>query len=1235
MIQNYIKILYMRLFNWKTPIKMAVGCSLGMLIGMLPLSGLRIISVLVFSVIFDLNILSLLLGYSAAMIFPVIYYLISVASYSISGKMLIPADLINAPKFYLAGKIAAAAILSAISFPMFKKLYSSKFASFNTSPDKAFVFLDRSGKRWGVLKRTFALFSIIFLIVISVFGTSLSTNPYLPQLSLNKIQNHPYIKAINERLSSSSINTLMKKDEKLYKLNAKGESKIKTSGTPERGSANKVYAFYTSWDENSLTSLKQNQGSINVLLPDWYHLNPDLSIGTSIQDPVDLIAKNANIAEMPVINNYVNDTWDGAAAHNVMLPANRGKFINQLMEQIKSKGYAGINIDFENLNPADKNLYSSFVQDTSKTFHSNNLLVTIDLPPGSDSFDYSLLSKSADDIVIMMYDEHYKTSEAGPISSYSWFENELKSINVPSDKLVVALANFGYDWVANSKEPAQELTYSDVISLASDGGVTINWDQTTGNPYLRYSDSAGQHIVWFLDSSTAYNEMNLALNSSTHNIALWRLGSEDQSVWSLLKDSTNLKGHVSDLKTLPDSDPVKYVGEGEILKIVSAGKNGSRDISLDSSGNIISETYNSYPTQYEVDRYGKPAGKEIELTFDDGPDPTYTKEILDILDKYNVKATFFVVGENAEASPDIIKRMYGDGQEIGNHTFTHPNVASITPEIVKLELNSTQRLIQELTGHSTVLFRPPFVADAEPSAPNELIPILRAQELGYTMIGASIDPSDWEVPPSGTIVSRVNDGLDQGNIILLHDAGGDRSNTVKALPQIIENLKSKGYTFVTVSQMLGKTRDEVMPPVYSSDSRFIRYDGVTFLGVYWFLSLFATMFYLAIGIGIFRLVFLIYFSRKQHALRINQEADNTFKPFVSVVIAAYNEEKVICKTINSILESDYPDYEIIVVNDGSKDSTEQVVEEEYKDNKKVLLLSKPNGGKSSAVNLGFEKARGEIVVALDADTVVARDAISLLVSYFVDENVAAVSGNVKVGNVHNLLTMWQHVEYVTGFNLERRAFAYLDCVTVVPGAIGAWRKDVVEKIGGFKEDTLAEDTDITLTILEEGYKVAFEEKAFAYTEAPSDVMSFLKQRFRWSYGTLQCLWKHRSSLFKTERKTLGLVALPNMWLFQYVFQFISPIADIYFFIGLFGKNPGRVAVFYFIFLIVDYIAALYAFRLERENPKPLMLLFIQRFVYRQLMTYVAVKSVISAIKGANVGWNKLIRKGNVKKIGDG
>jgi len=275
---------------------------------------------------------------------------------------------------------------------------------------------------------------------------------------------------------------------------------------------------------------------------------------------------------------------------------------------------------------------------------------------------------------------------------------------------------------------------------------------------------------------------------------------------------------------------------------------------------------------------------------------------------------------------------------------------------------------------------------------------------------------------------------------------------------------------------------------------------------------------------------------------------------------------------------------------------------------------------------------GEIIIALDADTIIDHDAIPLLVSRFKDENVAAVSGNVKVGNIHNMITKWQHIEYVVGFNLERRAFSMLNCVTVVPGALGAWRKDIVAKCGYFKEDTLAEDTDTTLNILKNGYKIKFEEKAYAYTESPADIRSLLKQRYRWSYGTLQCLWKHREMLFNRKYKSLGSIALPNMWLFQYVFQPLSPIADMFFIAGLFGNNVVKVTFFYMIFLVFDYLTSMYAFRLENEKMKVLVHLFLQRIVYRLIMTYVVIKSIISAISGVQVRWNKLKRVGSVEKV---
>ena len=258
----------------------------------------------------------------------------------------------------------------------------------------------------------------------------------------------------------------------------------------------------------------------------------------------------------------------------------------------------------------------------------------------------------------------------------------------------------------------------------------------------------------------------------------------------------------------------------------------------------------------------------------------------------------------------------------------------------------------------------------------------------------------------------------------------------------------------------------------------------------------------------------------------------------------------------------------------------------------------------------------------------------------------AIAGNAKVGNRINILTYWQALEYITSQNLERRAFGFLNCICVVPGAIGAWRREILLKAGGFVNDTLAEDTDLTLTVLEMGYKVDYEEMAIALTEAPDTIKGFLQQRFRWMFGTLQAIWKHRHTLLRPRYGALGSFALPNLLIFQIIFPLISPLMDLLMVWSIIWAtwqqsqhpdtpNPEglqHVLFFYLLFLSVDFLAAFVAFSLERkEDWKLIIWLLPQRFFYRQLMYYVAIKSFLKAIQGQIVGWGKLERKSTVSE----
>lgn len=1233
-MNHVFKRIMKSLFSPVTGTRGTVASSIGFFLSFLPLHGLRIPLLFILSLLLRLNIIALFLGTLIPIFTPLLRHLPFLNLHVLEGDFQTPTAIndwlssvlkhkVNLSKSLAAGVLGGS--IGLICFFFFHWFYNLGVKKRDRRPDH--IFLDPAKRRWSIVKRICVGFTALLVLVSVIFIESLNTNPVFPKLHFNKNTTASQITPINQDLSQDQLASQLQTVDSSSPL-LKVSKDLSNNNKPSK--KQEVYGFYVNWDKNSKTSFEQNITSITDLIPEWLQLNPNLTLKTSTDSSISHEAKAHHIKVLPLVNNYRNNKWDTQTLHRLFTqPGSEDLFIKNLLGYVKKNHFAGINIDFEDIAPKDQVRFDQFMEKVYGDFHQQGLLVTLDVPPMEKGFNYSFLSSDVDRMIVMAYDEHDAAGKPGPVASTNWVKAALKHSLIPPQELVVSLGSYGYDWKENSHTPPKPLTFGDILDLGFGAPLKIHWNKEAGNPYLRYRINGENHLVWFLDAATFYNQMKLAKEKGSIGIAVWRLGSEDPSIWKLINQPKGMAKPSHALKNLVSPDHVHYTGAGEVLKVVSLASKGERTIQTDSTGSIQDESYVKFPKSYEVLRYGKPKKKEVVLSFDDGPDPTYTPKILDILDKNHIKGAFFIVGKNAERHPALIKRMYNEGHEIGSHTFTHPNVASISPFQTRMELNANQRLFEEITGHSMTLFRPPYVADAEPRTRSELLPVLRAQDLGYTMVGELNDSEDWRATSSQEIVKRVLNQLPQGNVILFHDAGGNRSNTVKALPIIIKELKKRGYTFTTISHLIGKSDHQIMPPV--KNNPYLVYDKAVFKvgqGVHFALSL---LFYSAILLGILRLILFVFLSRKQVKHYKETIVDSNFTPFVSVVIAAYNEEKVICKTVDSILASDYPSFEVLVIDDGSMDNTVGVVKETYGNHPLVRLIKKANGGKSSAVNVGFKEAKGDIVVALDADTLIAKNAITLLVNHFKNDQVAAVSGNVKVGNKGNLLTNWQHIEYVTGFNLERRAFAALNCITVVPGAIGAWSKKAVIEAGYFKEDTLAEDTDLTLTLLRQGKKIEFEEMAYAFTEVPEDLKSLAKQRYRWIYGTLQCLWKHREALFNKKHRSLGYIGLPNMWIFQYLYQTISPIADLLFILALFGAHPGKAAGVFVLFYLLDFLTSLYAFRLEKENPKPLMSLFLQRILYKQLMTYVVIKSILSAVKGVTVGWNKLKRKGNVTR----
>jgi cellulose synthase/poly-beta-1,6-N-acetylglucosamine synthase-like glycosyltransferase/peptidoglycan/xylan/chitin deacetylase (PgdA/CDA1 family) len=621
--------------------------------------------------------------------------------------------------------------------------------------------------------------------------------------------------------------------------------------------------------------------------------------------------------------------------------------------------------------------------------------------------------------------------------------------------------------------------------------------------------------------------------------------------------------------------------------------------------------------------------KTVALTFDDGPDPTWTPQVLEVLRHHGVSATFFVVGSRVLDHPELVRQEIASGHEIGSHTFTHAELGSVSSGRASLELSLAQASLAGAAGIHTALLRLPYSSQASVATAAQLRAAEQAAAAGYLVAFADRSSEDWRPLSVDAIVANATPAGAAGAIVLMHDAGGDRSRTVAALDRLITGLQARGWRFVTVSELAA------LPPA-ASDAPVGTLQRAEGLSLLWgmraagFVTAAATHAMLPLLLlSLARALFVVALARRHARRRPSLDSlEGAFLPPVTVIVPAYNEEAGIRGAVESLLASRYPELEVVVVDDGSTDRTAAIVEAMQAPG--LVLVRQPNGGKHSALNAGLRRATHDIVVMIDGDTQFAPDTVRHLVRPLADPRVGAVSGNVKVGNRRSLLGRWQHIEYVVGFNLDRRAMDVLDCIPIVPGAVGAFRRPVVEAVCGLSGETLAEDGDLTMAISRAGWRVAYEERARAWTEAPTTVKSLWSQRYRWAYGTMQCMWKHRSALWRRGEGHLGRRGLPYLLLFQVVVPFLSPLIDLYALYGLFFLDPGTVMASWLAFTGLQAALAVYAFRLENEPLRPLWALPLQQFVYRQLMYLVVIQSIRSALAGTRLRWHKLPRTGEVE-----
>ncbi|HVC46151.1 MAG TPA: glycosyltransferase, partial [Terracidiphilus sp.] len=938
-------------------------------------------------------------------------------------------------------------------------------------PEKQ-IFFDPLRKRWKRLRRVLDAVAVLITLVLVGFIINVLHNQHLPELLLPTPRHN--FRALNDH------NTLLRSR---FQRPARRKTHRKPSDIPFNTGEGLRAAYYVEDDPASYSSLKEHIRQIDLLFPQWLHVdapagrlmaltsdNREYPIvdGNTVHDPDQLDKVKRVIQEahadteiFPQLNNYNPHTqnWD-AGVGDILSDSDKSDALQQqiLRFLIALPYYHGLSLDLESLPDSAQPAYLAFIQQLYAQMHPRDLRLYVSLAASTPAAELKQIAANSDGIVLMDYDEHEVDSSPGPIAGQDWFIANLRRVLmvVPKQKLICALGNYGYDWSMSippkprrgHRAQTPKVVDTDVLDhvadawqRASDANADLDLDPKSLNPHFEYIDEDDnvRHVVWFLDGVTILNEMRAARELGLQTFALWRLGSEDSSMWNVWDKPTNAAS-LNALGSLQPGHDVDSEGAGDILRVTGLPRPGKRTVEADPDETdprkklIVDEHMVQYPHTYTVQYYGYHP-HEVAISFDDGPDPRWTPQILDILKAKHAHATFMMIGDEALQNIGLMRRVVDEGNEIGNHTYTHPDISEISPRQLSLEVKLTERLFASKLGVQPLYFRPPYDVDEEPDTDDQAAPIVRIQHDGFIIVGNKIDTNDWDERIHKSPQEIANSVLDQlkimktkpqfrGSIILMHDGGGNRSATVAALPVLIDTLRAHGYEIVPVSALIGMTPAQVMPRLsFWARVRTIP-DSIAFstLAIIW--SFIVFVFFVGDVLMSARLILVGLFAIIDRLRRPHRQASPGFQPRIAVLIPAYNEETVIVRTIRSVLNSDYPNLHIIVVDDGSTDDTFEVSRRAYSAEisaGRVQVLTKQNGGKAAALNFALERTHEEFYVGIDADTVIATDAISKLIPHFEDPTVGAVAGNAKVGNRVNLWTRWQALEYITSQNFERRA----------------------------------------------------------------------------------------------------------------------------------------------------------------------------------------------------------------------
>jgi peptidoglycan/xylan/chitin deacetylase (PgdA/CDA1 family)/GT2 family glycosyltransferase len=900
----------------------------------------------------------------------------------------------------------------------------------------------------------------------------------------------------------------------------------------------------------------------------------------------------AGASGLLVISNYDGRDWNGGRVRALVRDkAARDRFVSAVSSAMARTPWDGVVLDFENLDDTVRDAYPTLVTHLAEALGRRRVLVTV--PAFTDAasddaapYDLARLSRGGVGIVWMAYDQHDPTSEAGPLAGLPWVRDSLTAAlrSVPPGQLLLGVPAYGYAWPARGQGgEAADLTVPEAAALAAQTGARMAYDPVQEEWGGTLPDG---RTLWYDDARSMAARARLAADAHV-GVALWRVGSE-------------APGALDAIGVAPAKHPPQLPGRPV------------RDV----SGPGV-----------------------VALTFDDGPDPTWTPRILAVLRREHVPATFFVIGQQAERYPRLLREEVQGGHVIGDHTYSHPDLAKTADWRSRLEIDGAAWAVEGATGRRPLLFRSPYGnGDAAPNN-HKLGADQLASDLGFHPVGWTDDTDDWKQPGPGNIVKAALGQLSERTIVLLHDGGGPRGQTVAALPQIIEALKARGYLFTTADALDGATPEAYA--VRRGLAASVR--GLAVVAAFRLqLALRRLLLWVAVATAVGSLARLLLAGPLAlvHRFSRRRRPPPPVPPqAVTVIIPAYNEARIIAKALAAVARLDPAPVEVIVVDDGSSDATAEVAAAAAREvfaaadlrdgserkSVRFRLVRQENSGKAAALNHGLLLATTPIAVVIDADTVVSPGLIGAFGPHFADPRVGAVAGNVKVGNRRSLLAALQALEYVVALNLDRRAQDVARAMAVVPGASGAFRVAAVRQVGGYQSDTMVEDADLTAALQRAGWRIPYEPAAVAWTEAPEGLTDVVRQRRRWSYGTVQVVAKHRGALLEPAAGNFGLIGLPWNLLSSVVLPVLGPFADLWLLYLVVSGQWGVAAGVLALAVVADLVVAALAVAADGERWSLVALAPLLRLLWRPLQLAVVIRSLRRWAVGAEQSWDKVGR----------